>query len=44
MAYPFADHTAAFRYDAGESAGTSTAWFKDSECNILALIQDSRVR
>ena len=93
VAYPFGDHTAAFLYDAGESAGTSkasqafwkvkdlerevaelrsrgvqfetyepeeiggmtmkdgiasagdmkAAWFKDSEGNILALIQDSRV-
>ena len=92
VAYQFSDHTAAFLYDAGESAGTSrasqafwkvddlekemaqlrergiefeeyepdeiggmtmkdgiaegggarAAWFKDSEGNIMALIQDPR--
>jgi len=90
VAYPFADHTAAFLYDAGDSAGTSkasqafwkvedverevaqlrskgvqfehyepseiggltmkgdiaegagtkVAWFKDTEGNIMALVQD----
>ena len=93
VSYPFGDHTAAFLYDAGESAGTNkasqafwkvddlerevahlrergvtfeeydsdeiggltmkdgiasgdgmkAAWFKDSEGNIMGLIQDSRV-
>jgi len=93
VAYQFGDHTAAFLYDAGESAGTSrasqafwrvanleeevaglrsrgvrfehydsdeigglemkgdiasgpgmkAAWFKDTEGNIMGLIQDDRV-
>ena len=93
VAYGFGDHTAAFLYDAGDSAGTSkasqafwkvkdvereveqlrskgvtfehyepkdiggltmkgdiaegggmkVAWFKDTEGNIMALVQDDRV-
>lgn len=94
VAYGFGDHTAAFLYDAGDSAGTSkasqafwkvsdvereveqlrakgvifehyqpdeiggltmkgdiaegdgmkVAWFKDTEGNIMALVQDDGVR